>query len=33
LEGRIRCTVFTDGELFDELVYGITAEEFATGGE
>lgn len=31
LEGRIRRTVFTNGELFDELVYGITAEEFADG--
>jgi RimJ/RimL family protein N-acetyltransferase len=28
LEGRIRRTVFTDGEHFDELVYGLTAEEF-----
>jgi RimJ/RimL family protein N-acetyltransferase len=33
LEGRIRHTVFTDGELFDELIYGITAEEFAVGDE
>ena len=31
LEGRIRRTVFTKGEHFDELVYGITAEEFAAG--
>lgn len=29
LEGRIRRTVFTDGELFDELIYGITAEELS----
>ena len=28
LEGRIRRTVFTDGQHCDELVYGITAEEF-----
>src|SRR5215216_90903 len=28
LEGRIRRTVFTAGEYYDELVYGITAEEF-----
>jgi RimJ/RimL family protein N-acetyltransferase len=29
LEGRFRRTVFTGGEHFDELVYGLTAEEFA----
>lgn len=29
LEGRIRRTVYSNGEFFDELVYGITAEEFA----
>jgi RimJ/RimL family protein N-acetyltransferase len=29
LEGRIRRTQFTDGALRDELIYGITAEEFA----
>lgn len=29
LEGRIRRTVYTNGAHFDELVYGITAEEFA----
>ena len=29
LEGRIRRTVFTDGPHCDELVYGITAEEFS----
>ena len=28
LEGRIRRTVFTDGELCAEFVYGLTAEEF-----
>jgi RimJ/RimL family protein N-acetyltransferase len=28
LEGRIRRTVFTRGEHFDELVYGMTSEEF-----
>jgi RimJ/RimL family protein N-acetyltransferase len=28
LEGRIQRTVFTDGELCAELVYGLTAEEF-----
>jgi RimJ/RimL family protein N-acetyltransferase len=28
LEGRIRRTVFTQGEHFDELVYGMTVEEF-----
>jgi RimJ/RimL family protein N-acetyltransferase len=33
LEGRIRRTVFTDGALHDELIYGITAAEFAAGGE
>ena len=32
LEGRIRRTVFTDGQRCDELIYGITAEEFAAGG-
>jgi RimJ/RimL family protein N-acetyltransferase len=31
LEGRIRRTVFTDGQHCDELVYGITAEEFTEG--
>src|SRR5215218_6682124 len=29
LEGRIRRTVFTDGQHCDELVYGLTAEEFS----
>jgi RimJ/RimL family protein N-acetyltransferase len=33
LEGRIRRTQFTDGALHDELIYGITTEEFATGDE
>jgi hypothetical protein len=28
LEGRIRRTVFTGGHHCDELVYGLTAEEF-----
>jgi RimJ/RimL family protein N-acetyltransferase len=28
LEGRIRRTVFTGGQHCDELVYGLTAEEF-----
>jgi RimJ/RimL family protein N-acetyltransferase len=32
LEGRIRRTVFTGAEHCDELVYGITAEEFSGGG-
>ncbi len=27
-EGRIRRTAFTKGEHFDELVYGLTVEEF-----
>ena len=31
LEGRMRRTQFTDGALHDELIYGITAEEFAAG--
>jgi RimJ/RimL family protein N-acetyltransferase len=31
LEGRIRRTQFSDGALHDELIYGITAEEFAAG--
>lgn len=29
LEGRIRRAVFTKGQYFDELLVGITAEEFA----
>ena len=32
LEGRIRRTVFTGGQHCDELVYGLTVEEFAEGG-
>ena len=32
LEGRMRRTQFTNGALHDELIYGITAEEFAAGG-
>jgi RimJ/RimL family protein N-acetyltransferase len=31
LEGRIRRSVYTKGQLFDELIFGITAEEFAAG--
>ena len=31
LEGRIRRTVFTAGQHHDELVYGLTAEEFDDG--
>ncbi len=31
LEGRIRRTVFTGGQHCDELVYGITVEEFGEG--
>jgi RimJ/RimL family protein N-acetyltransferase len=33
LEGRIRRTQFTDGALHDELIYGITTEEFVAGNE
>lgn len=29
LEGRLRRMGFTDGEYFDHLMYGMTAEEFA----
>jgi len=28
LEGRIRNTVFTNGDYFDEVIYGMTCEEF-----
>ena len=28
LEGRLRRTVFTDGKYYDELLYGMTDEEF-----
>ncbi len=27
-EGRVRCTVYTKGQYFDELIYGMTKEEF-----
>lgn len=27
-EGRLRQTVYTDGQYFDEIMMGITAEEF-----
>jgi RimJ/RimL family protein N-acetyltransferase len=27
-EGRLRRTVFTDGRFFDELLFGLTVEEF-----
>lgn len=29
LEGRVRRTVYTQGQFFDELFYGMTCEEFA----
>jgi RimJ/RimL family protein N-acetyltransferase len=32
LEGRIRRAVFTNGQYFDELIYGLTKEEFAALG-
>ena len=28
LEGRLRRMVYTEGQYFDELLYGLTAEEF-----
>jgi len=28
LEGRIRRMIYTDGRFFDDLVFGLTAEEF-----
>jgi RimJ/RimL family protein N-acetyltransferase len=28
LEGRLRRTVYSDGQYFDELIYGLTVEEF-----
>lgn len=31
LEGRLRRTVYTNGQYFDELIYGLTVEEFAAG--
>jgi RimJ/RimL family protein N-acetyltransferase len=33
LEGRIRRTVFTNGQFYDELIYGLTVEEFGEGDE
>lgn len=30
LEGRLRRMIHTDGQYFDELIFGMTAEEFAT---
>jgi RimJ/RimL family protein N-acetyltransferase len=30
LEGRLRRTVYTNGEYFDELIYGLTVEEFVS---
>jgi RimJ/RimL family protein N-acetyltransferase len=32
LEGRIRRAVFTNDQYFDELIYGLTKEEFAASG-
>ncbi len=32
LEGRIRRAVFTNDQYFDELIYGLTKEEFAALG-
>jgi len=29
LEGRVRRAIYTDGQFYDELIYGMTAEEFA----
>lgn len=29
LEGRLRRMVFTGGHYYDELIYGMTQEEFA----
>jgi RimJ/RimL family protein N-acetyltransferase len=31
LEGRLRRTVYTNGQHIDELIYGLTAEEFGVG--
>lgn len=28
LEGRLRCTVYTNGQFYDELYFGLTKEEF-----
>lgn len=33
LEGRIRRMIYTNGQYFDELVYGLTVEEFDEGDE
>jgi RimJ/RimL family protein N-acetyltransferase len=30
LEGRVRRTVYTEGRFFDELLFGMTREEFQT---
>ncbi len=30
LEGRLRRMVYTRGQFYDELIYGLTAEEFRT---
>ena len=29
LEGRVRRMIYTDGQFFDDLIYGITDDEFA----
>ena len=29
LEGRLRRMIYTNGQFFDELLFGLTAEEFA----
>ena len=29
-EGRLRRMVYTNGQFFDEVLFGMTAEEFAT---
>ncbi len=31
LEGRIRRMIYTEGQYFDDLIYGLTAEEFMAG--
>ncbi len=30
LEGRLRSMIYTNGQFFDEVLFGMTAEEFAT---
>lgn len=30
-EGQLRRTVFTKGQFYDEIIFGLTAEEFAAG--